>query len=109
MVKLLVNPNELYDGAPLGMSQAVVDSTSGLVSGQVDWNHQHQVSENTVSGQLTNALRNLNITLEAANASVETLLHVRVYIRGELEDHMDTIVPIFGDFLGNSRPAVTGK
>lgn len=110
MAKLLVNPDELYDAAPFGMSQAVVDSSSGLVfvSGQVDWDHQYQVSHNTVSDQLQNALRNLGIALDAAGASIETLLHVRVYIRGELEDHMETVMPIFAEFLGNSRPAVTG-
>lgn len=110
MAKLLINPNELYDTGPFGMSQAVVDGSSGLVfvSGQVDWNHDYQVSENTVSGQLKNALRNLDIALDAAGAGIETLLHVRVYIRGELEDHMEEVMPIFTEFLGSSRPAVTG-
>jgi len=110
MVKLLVNPNELYDGAAFGMSQAVVDPSSGLVfvSGQVDWDHHYQVSLDTVPGQLKNALRNLGIALDAAGASIETLLQVRLYIRGELEDHIEAVVPIFVEFLGNSRPAVTG-
>ncbi len=110
MVKLLINPNELYDGAAFGMSQAVVDSSSGLVfvSGQVDWDHQYQVSLDTVPGQLKNALRNLAIALDAAGAGIETLLQVRLYIRGELEDHIEAVVPIFVEFLGNSRPAVTG-
>ncbi len=110
MAKLLINPDELYDASAFGMSQAVVDSPSGLVfvSGQVDWDHQHRISSNTVAGQLKNALKNLRVALEAANAGVETLLHVRLYIRGELEDHMGSVVPIFAAFLGDSRPAVTG-
>lgn len=110
MAKLLVNPNGLYDGAAFGMSQAVVDSSSGFVfvSGQVDWDHHHQVSLDTVPGQLKNALLNLGIALDAAGASIETLLHVRLYIRGELEEHIGAVVPIFVEFLGNSRPAVTG-
>ena len=110
MVKLLINPDELYDGSPFGMSQAVVDSASGLVfvSGQVDWGLNYHVTQDTVPGQLKNALKNLRIALEAANAEIETLLQVRLYIRGELEDHMDALVPIFAEFLGDSRPAVTG-
>lgn len=110
MTKLLINPDELYDAAAFGMSQAVVDPSSGLVfvSGQVDWDHGYQVADDTVPGQLKNALRNLGIALEAANAGIETLLHVRLYIRGELEEHMEAIVPIFAGFLGSSRPAVTG-
>ena len=91
------------------MSQAVVDLGSGLVfiSGQVDWNHQHQVSSDSVSDQLARALEKLKIALHASGASVETLLQVRVYVRGELEEHMESIVPILASFLGNSRPAVT--
>jgi len=110
MTKKLVNPEELYDGSAFGMSQAVVDSSSGLVfvSGQVDWDHDHQVSQDTVVSQLKNALQNLRIALDAADATVETLLHIRLYIRGELEEHMDTVAPILADFLGSSRPAVSG-
>jgi len=110
MQKKLVNPETLYDGAGVGMSQAVLDLGSGLVfiSGQVDWNHQHQVSSDSVSDQLARALEKLKIALHASGASVETLLQVRVYVRGELEEHMESIVPILASFLGNSRPAVTG-
>jgi enamine deaminase RidA (YjgF/YER057c/UK114 family) len=39
---------------------------------------------------------------------VGQLLQVRVYIRGELGEHMATLGPIFSAFLGDSRPAVTG-
>lgn len=110
MRKKLVNPETLYDATPLGMSQAVVDSDGGLVfvSGQVDWDDQHQVSGDSVPGQLARALENLKITLEASGASVDTLLHVRVYVRGELEDHMESAAPILAGFLGDSRPALTG-
>ncbi|NJM07733.1 RidA family protein [Candidatus Gracilibacteria bacterium] len=110
MSKRLVNPQELYDGAPLSMSQAVVDTQSSLVfvSGQVDWNHQHQVSQHSVSGQFEAALDKLRIALTAAGASVDSLLHLRIYVRGEVEDHMEAVAPILATFLGNSRPAITG-
>jgi 2-iminobutanoate/2-iminopropanoate deaminase len=110
MAKKLVNPERLYDGAPLGMSQAVLDTESSLVfvSGQVDWDHQHQVSQNSVSGQFEAALENLRTVLAAAGSSVDSLLHLRVYVRGELEDHMESLAPILASFLGSSRPAVTG-
>lgn len=110
MAKKLVNPKELYDCAPLGMSQAVVDTQSSLVfvSGQVDWDHHHQVSQSSVSGQFEAALNKLQIALAAAGASVDSLLHLRIYVRGELEDHMESLAPILARFLGSSRPAVTG-
>jgi 2-iminobutanoate/2-iminopropanoate deaminase len=110
MTKKLINPEQLYDGSPLGMSQAVIDPESSLVfvSGQVDWNLQHQVTHNTVAGQFESALNKLRIALAAAGSSVDGLLHVRIYVRGELEDHMESLVPILAAFLGSSRPAVTG-
>jgi len=110
MTKKLINPEQLYDGAPIGMSQAVVDSESSLVfvSGQVDWDRQHQVSQNSVAGQFTAALENLRTVLAAAGSSVDGLLQVRIYVRGELEEHMESLAPILATFLGSSRPAVTG-
>ena len=110
MAKKLVNPEELHDAAPLGMSQAVVDTDSSLVfvSGQVDWDHQHQVRHDSVAGQFEGALQQLHTALEAAGSSIAGLLHVRIYVRGELEDHMASLGPILVRFLGNSRPAVTG-
>jgi 2-iminobutanoate/2-iminopropanoate deaminase len=110
MAKKLVNPDRLYDGTPFGLSQAVVDSESSLVfvSGQVDWDRQYQVSQNSVAGQLEVALENLRTVLVAAGASVESLLHLRLYVRGELEDHMESLVPVLTKFLGGSRTAITG-
>ena len=110
MSKKLINPKELYDGAAFGMSQATVETDLGLVfvSGQVDWNHQHETTENSVAGQMRKVLDNLKIALTAAGSSVEQLLQVRVYIRGELGEHMETVAPILSGFLGESRPSVTG-
>ena len=110
MAKQLINPEQLYDGSPFGMSQAVLDSESALVfvSGQVDWDRHYQVSQNSVEGQFAVALENLRTALVAAGASVDSLLHLRLYIRGELEDHMESLAPILANFLGGSRPAVTG-
>jgi 2-iminobutanoate/2-iminopropanoate deaminase len=110
MSKKLINPEELYDCSAMGMSQATVETELGLVfvSGQVDWNHQYETTENTVEGQTRKALENLKIALTAAGSSVERLLQVRVYLRGELAEHMETVVPILAGFLGGSRPSLTG-
>jgi 2-iminobutanoate/2-iminopropanoate deaminase len=110
MSKKLINPAELYDCSANGMSQATVETELGLVfiSGQVDWNHQYQTTENSVEGQTQKALDNLKIALTAAGSSVEQLLQIRVYVRGELAEHMETAMPILARFLGESRPALTG-
>jgi len=105
-----INPKALYDGAPVGLSQAVVDPKTGLVfiSGQVDWNLEYQVSSNSVAGQLASALEKLKIVLLESGARVDTLLQLRVFIRGEFGEHMESIGPVLKNFLGSARPAVTG-
>ncbi|PXX42673.1 RidA family protein [Undibacterium pigrum] len=105
-----INPTTLYDGAPFGMSQAATDADSGLIfiSGQVDWDSNYQVKNQSMPAQAEGAIKNLLTVLEAANSSIENLLHLRVYIRGELADHMETVVPILLNYLGTSRPALTG-
>jgi len=111
MRKQLVNPPQRYDGSPHGLSHAVIDTASGVVyiSGQVDWDMNHQVSSHTVEGQLKNALNNLTIVLDAAGSSVENLLNLRIYIRGEFGEFFeDIIAPILAQFLADSRPALTG-
>ena len=110
MGKKLINPEELYDGAAFGMSQATVETDLGLVfvSGQVDWNRQYETTEDSIEGQTRKALDNLKIALTASGSSVAQLLQVRVYIRGELGDHMEAVAPILSSFLGESRPSVTG-
>lgn len=110
MRKQLINPPQLYDGKPHGLSHAVVDTASGVVyiSGQVDWDTNYQVSSHTVEGQLRNVLTNLAIVLDAAGSSVENLLHLRIYVRGEFGESMEAIAPILAQFLAESRPAVTG-
>jgi 2-iminobutanoate/2-iminopropanoate deaminase len=110
MRKQLINPSQQYDGAPHRLSHAVVDTASGVVyiSGQVDWDENHQVSSHTVEGQLKNILTNLTIVLKAAGGSVKNLLHLRIYIRGELGEFMETIAPIIAQYLADLRPALTG-
>jgi len=110
MRKQLVNPPQRYDGSPHGLSHAVIDTASGVVyiSGQVDWDMNHQVSSHTVEGQLKNVLNNLMIVLDAAGSSVENLLSLRIYIRGEFGEFLESIAPILTQFLADSRPALTG-
>jgi 2-iminobutanoate/2-iminopropanoate deaminase len=104
-----INPKGLYDGTPVGLSQAVVDLESGLVfvSGQVDWDLEHRVSNDSVGGQLAGALEKLKLVLQESGASVDTLLQIRLFVRGEFEEHMASMAPVLKGFLGNSRPAIT--
>ncbi len=109
MEKQLVNPSALFDATAFGMSQGVVDLPSGLAffSGQVAWDTSFQVTADTVEGQAEHALTNLRIALAEAGASVNSIVHLRIYLRGECEEHIDAVSPVLQDFLGESRPAMT--
>ena len=109
-MKKLINPKELYDAKAFGMSQAVLYTRENLVfvSGQVDWGLDFKTTEKTFEGQLKKALANLKIVLDASNSSVDLLLSIRIYVRGELGDYMGAAVPLLASFFGESRPAVTG-
>lgn len=106
----LVNPAGLYDGAPVGMSQAKVELESRLVfvSGQVDWNSESRVRHDTLEGQAEGAIEHLATVLNEADSSLEDVLQLRVYVRGELADSMSQLVPVLARHFGAVRPALTG-
>ena len=105
-----VNPAHLYDGAPIGMSQATVDLASGFVfvSGQVDWDGDSRVRHATLEGQAEGAIQHLASVLNEAGASLEDVLQLRVYVRGELADAMAQVAPALARHFGAVRPALTG-
>lgn len=105
-----INPPSVYDGAPIGMSQACVDAASGLVfvSGQVDWDRDSRVRHATLAGQAEGAIEHLRNVLEAAGSSLADVLQLRVYVRGELADAMAQVVPVLAGHFEAVRPALTG-
>jgi 2-iminobutanoate/2-iminopropanoate deaminase len=105
-----LNPQDVYDPSAYGMSQATVDERSGLVfvSGQVAWDVHGQVQGRGYGEQTTLALRNLSTVLAAAGCSVRDVLSVRVYLRGEVAEHLPECGPALAGFFGAARPALTG-
>jgi 2-iminobutanoate/2-iminopropanoate deaminase len=106
----LINPTGLYDGAAVGMSQARVDLNSRFVfvSGQVDWDPGSRVRHATLEGQAEGAMEHLATVLNEAGASLEDVLQLRVYVRGELADGMPQLVPVLARHFREVRPALTG-
>ncbi len=104
-----LNPRELYDGAPFGISQGVVDERSGhvFVSGQVAWDVNGHVNGQTHGEQTTLALKNLAAVLASAGCTVADILSVRVYMRGEIADHLEECLPVLTSMFGTTRPALT--
>ena len=105
-----INPPGLYDPAAYGMSQATLDHQSGLVfvSGQVAWDVNGRVKGQGYGEQTAIALENLSTVLAAAGCSVTDVLSVRVYVRGELAEHLPECGPALAAFFGSVRPALTG-
>lgn len=105
-----INPPALYDGAPHGLSHATIDHDSGLVfvSGQVDWDRDYKVRHTTLAEQAEGAARNLITVLEAAGSAVDQILQLRLYVRGEIGEHLETVAPVVVKHLGLPRPALTG-
>lgn len=106
----LINPTSLYDGEPVGMSQAKVDLNSRFVfvSGQVDWDSDSRVRSATLEGQAEGVIKNLLTVLNEAGVTLEDVLQLRVYVRGELADSMSQLVPVLARHFGAARPALTG-
>jgi enamine deaminase RidA (YjgF/YER057c/UK114 family) len=46
--------------------------------------------------------------LKEAGSSLENVLQLRVYVRGELADGMSQLVPVLARHFGEVRPALTG-
>ncbi len=105
-----INPPALFDGTAYGMSQGTVDESSGFIflSGQVAWDEESQVRGQGYREQAELAVKNVLTALEAAGADPSQVLHVRVYMRGELADHLPEVAPVLADTFGPHRPAVTG-
>ncbi|WP_108125877.1 RidA family protein [Saccharospirillum mangrovi] len=105
-----INPEQLYDGAAVGLSQATVDTDSGLVfvSGQVDWDSDSRRQHDGIVDQAEAAFANLMIALQAAGSGTSAVLQLRIYVRGEVADHLPAVAPLLPKYFGNHRPALTG-
>lgn len=105
-----INPEQLYDGKPVGLSQATVDTQTGLVfvSGQVDWDTENRRHHDGIAGQTDAALNNLQIALKAAGSDMNGVLQLRIYVRGEVANHLPEIAPLLPKYFGDHRPALTG-
>ena len=106
----MINPSTLYDGSPHGLSHAVIDNETGyiFVSGQVDWDTDYQLKHDNIELQTEHSMENLLTVLDAAGSSVSNILHLQIYVRGEVSEHIEKIAPVIVRYLNGHRPAVTG-
>ncbi len=77
-----INPTSLFDSQQYGFSQIVVTNPGKMIfiSGQVAWDENQQiVGEIALAKQTQQALDNLKIALEAAGATLENVVMLRIY------------------------------
>lgn len=106
-----INTGALYGGSPFSLSQATIDDVSGLVfvSGQIDWDCNSKSMTPPIEEQTLHAMKNIQSVLEEAYSSIGKILQLRVYVRGELNEQMEKIVPVIKQFLGDHNlPSLTG-
>ena len=104
-----LNPEGVFDPKAFGMSQGMIDLETGLVfvSGQVAWDVEGKIVGKTHAEQTTRALQNLIAVLGAAGASAANVLSVRLYLRGELAEHIRECNSVLAQYWGETRPALT--
>lgn len=77
-----INPKSLFDSRQYGFSQIVVTNPGQMIfiSGQVAWDENQQiVGVNDLAKQTQQSLDNLENALEAAGATLEHVVMLRIY------------------------------
>jgi enamine deaminase RidA (YjgF/YER057c/UK114 family) len=67
-----------------------------------------RIRHTTLEGQAQGVMEHLATVLNEAGSSLEDVLQLRVYVRGELADGMAQLAPVFARHFGAVRPALTG-
>ena len=107
MNKKCHNPVALFDSRQFGFSQ-VATATAGtmiFISGQVAWDEKMNiVGENDLAVQGQKAMDNLKIALEAAGASLEDVIMLRIYKVNYQSEDGAVISQLLRDNFGTETP-----
>lgn len=107
MPKLHLNPAALFPSLPIGFSQAV--STHGgrtvYLSGQTAWDANKQiVGDNDLGEQTRQALRNVQIAVEAAGGALADVVSLRIYIVNPQHGDTGPVGVALREFFPADRP-----
>lgn len=84
-------------------SQGVVVNNMFYSSGQIPLTAEGQLVEGSIQDQTHQVFKNLQAVLEAANASLDTVVKATVFIKN-MEDFA-AINEIYGHYFGEHKPA----
>ncbi len=88
-----------------GYSRAVVDGRWVFVSGTTGFDYAAGTISEDVVAQTEQAFTNIAAALALAGTNLDRAVRVRAYL-ADVTD-FERVAPVFGRFLGNSRPANT--
>jgi len=88
-----------------GYSRAVVDGDWVFVAGTTGYDYSTMTLTAGLEDQIRQAFRNISTALGQADCTLNDIVRVRYYLTRP--DDFKTAAPLFGEFLGEARPAAT--
>jgi enamine deaminase RidA (YjgF/YER057c/UK114 family) len=88
-----------------GFSRAVVDGDWVFVAGTTGYDYATMTIAPEVEAQTRQTFRNIDQALAQAGCTLRDVVRVRYYLTDQA--YFKQVAPIFGEFLGEARPAAT--
>jgi enamine deaminase RidA (YjgF/YER057c/UK114 family) len=88
-----------------GFSRAVVDGDWVFVSGTTGYDYATMTIASDVAAQTRQTFRNIEHALAQAGCTLKDVVRVHYYLTDQA--CFQQVAPIFGEFLGEARPAAT--
>jgi len=103
-MKTLISSGSPFEKT-MGYSRAVAQGPFCFVSGTTGYDYAKMVMPESAADQARNALQTIQKALGEAGFSLNDVVRVTYYL-SELS-WADSVIPVFGDFFGEIRPAAT--
>jgi enamine deaminase RidA (YjgF/YER057c/UK114 family) len=102
----VINPESLFGTEQFGFSHAIKAGGTKTIycAGQVAWDKDFNVVGTDVGTQAKQVLKNLQLVLEAAGATVADLVRIRTYVVGNKPEYLETIGAAIAEFYGDVTP-----
>ena len=104
MARKLISSGSAFEKVA-GYSRALVDGEWVHVSGTTGFDYAKMTISPDLTEQTRQAFRNIESALEKAGLSLRDVVRVRYYLTRP--EHFERLAPVFGEHLGEIRPAVT--
>ena len=104
MARQLISSGSTFE-AVAGYSRAVVDGDWVFVSGTTGFDYANMTIADDVVVQARQCFRNIAAALAEAGCTLDDAVRVRAFLADRAD--FERVAPVFGEYLGGSRPANT--